>query len=201
MNLPPGVKYRVKEAGRTGRRRSIDTAVGSAQRAGRRTTDAVERDAMSMKDPVGAEDTGAEQLRGDIEQTRADLGDDVAALSEKVNPRARMNRAVGTVRGNVASATSRAREAAPRTARQAGRTVRDHRVPIAAGALALAGASATAVLSRRRAAKARAARKRAAAAPWSALAGAAVTAILARRQADKARTARTRAAAGPWFRR
>jgi hypothetical protein len=158
---------------------------------------------MSMKDPVGAQDTGTnnDQLRSDIEHTRADLGNDVAASSEKVNPRARMSRALGTARGNVASATSRARQTAPRTARQVGQTVRDHPVPVAAGALALAGASAAALLTRRRAVKARAASKRAAAGPWSALAGAAATALLARRRADKARTARTRAAAGPWFRR
>ena len=158
---------------------------------------------MSTKDSVGAQDTGAstEELRTDIEQSRADLGDDVAALNEKMNPRARMSRALGTARGNVASATSRARQAAPRTARQAGQTVRDHPVPVAAGALALAGATAAALLTRRRAAKARAASKRAAAGPLSALAGAAATVLLARRRADKARTARIRAAAGPWFRR
>lgn len=157
-----------------------------------------------MKDSVGAQNTGgssAEQLHTDIEETRADLGEDVAALSERVNPRTRMSRAVGTARGNVVSATSRARQAAPRTARQAGQTVRDHPAPLAAGALALAGAAATALFARRRAAKARAARRRAVAGPWSALAGAVASALLARRGADKARTARTRAAAGPWFRR
>jgi hypothetical protein len=157
---------------------------------------------MSMKDSVGAQDSGAstEQLRTDVEQTRADLGGDVAALSEKMNPRSRMSRAVGTARGTIASASSRARQAAPRTARQAGQTVRHNPVPVATGALALAGAAVTALLARRRAAKARAARKRAAG-PWSALAGAAATALLARRRAERARTARTRAAAGPWFRR
>jgi Protein of unknown function (DUF3618) len=158
---------------------------------------------MSTNDPVGPQETdiATEQLRTDIEQTRAQLGDDVTALNEKVNPRARFSRAVGTARGNVASATSRARHAAPRTARQAGQTVRDNPVPVAAGALAVAGAAATALFVRRRAAKAEAARKRAAAGPWSALAGAAATALLARRQAGKARTARVRAQAGPWFRR
>jgi MYXO-CTERM domain-containing protein len=157
---------------------------------------------MSTNDSVGAQDGGAstEQLRTEIEQTRAELGGDVAALSDKMNPRVRMRRAAGTARGTIASASSRARQAAPRTARQAGQTVRHHPVPTATGALALAGAAAAALLARRRAAKARAARKRAAA-PWSALAGAAATALLARRQAEKARTARTRAAAGPWFRR
>ena len=155
-----------------------------------------------MNDSDGARDTGTstEQLRTDIEQTRAELGNDVTALSEKVDPRTRMSRAVGTARGTVLSATSRAREAAPRTARQAGQTVREHRTPVAAGALALAGAAATAVFARRRAAKARAAKKAASAGSWSALAGAAVTALLARRRADQARTARTRAATGPWFR-
>jgi hypothetical protein len=152
-----------------------------------------------MKDSVGAQETSPEQLRAEIARTRADLGEDVSALSEKVSPRARMSRAVDTARGGVASAASRARQAAPGSARQAGQTVRDHPVPVAAGALALAGAAATALFTRRRAAKARAARKRASVRPWSALAGAAATALLARRQADKARTARTRAAAGPWF--
>ena len=101
---------------------------------------------MSTNDSVGAQDNGArtEQLPTDIEQTRTDLGDDVAALSEKTNPRARMNRAVGT----------------------AGDTVRAHPMPVAAGALALAGATATAFLARRRADKARTARTRALAGPW-----------------------------------
>jgi hypothetical protein len=123
---------------------------------------------MSMKVSVGAQDSGTitEQLRTDIEQTRADLGKDVAALTQKVNPRVRMSRAVGTARGNLASASSRARRAAPRTARQAGQTVRGNPVPVAAGALALTGATATALVIRRRAAKVRTARKQAAAGPW-----------------------------------
>lgn len=157
---------------------------------------------MSTNDSVGAQHTGStEQLGTDIEQTRADLGNDVAAVGEKMNPRARARRAVGTAGGTVVSATSRVRQAAPGTARRAGQTVREHPVPVAAGALALAGATATALLARRRAAKARAVRRRAAAGPWSALVGAAAVALLARRRADKARTARVRAAAGPWFRR
>ena len=119
---------------------------------------------MSTNDSVGAQDSGAstEQLRTDVDQTRADLGGDVAALSEKVNPRARMSRAMGTARGNVASATSRARQAAPRTAQ----TAREHPAPVAAGALALAGGAATALLARRRAERVRTARTRAAAGPW-----------------------------------
>jgi len=131
---------------------------------------------MSTNDSVGGQDNGA---RTDIRQTRTDLGDDAAALSEKTTPRAWMNRPVGT----------------------AGQTVRAHPVPVAAGALALAGATATALLARRRAARARAARKRTAAGQLSTLAGAAATALLARRRVDKARTARTRASAGRWFRR
>ena len=123
---------------------------------------------MSTNDSVGAQDSGAstEQLRTDVEQTRADLGGDVAALSEKMNPRTRMSRAVGTARGTIASASSRARQAAPRTARRAGQTVRGNPVPVATGALALAGAAATALLARRRAETARTARTRAAAGPW-----------------------------------
>jgi Protein of unknown function (DUF3618) len=158
---------------------------------------------MSTNDSVGAQDTGTstEQLRTDIEDTRAELSADVAALSDKINPRTRMSRAVGTARGNVVSATSRVRQAAPQTARQAGQAVRKYPVPVAGGALALAGGAATVLLLRRRAAKAEAARKRAAATPWSALAGAATAALLARRRAEKIRTARARAAAGPWFRR
>lgn len=156
---------------------------------------------MSTNDSVGAQDAGgtAEQLRTDVEQTRADLGDDVTALSEKLNPQARVRRAVGTARGTVMSATSRVRQAAPRTARQAGQGVRDNPVPVAAGALALVGATATAVVARRRTVKARkAARRRTAVASWPALAAA--TALLARRRTQKTRTARIRAAAGPWFR-
>jgi Protein of unknown function (DUF3618) len=158
---------------------------------------------MSTNDPVAAENAGTstEQLRTDIDQTRGQLGNDVAALSEQMTPRARISRAVGAARGNIGSAASRARQTAPRTARRAGQTVRDHPVPVAAGALALTGATATALLARRRAAKSRAARRRAAAGPWSALAGAAAAAFLARRRTDTRQTARIRAQAGPWFRR
>src|SRR4029450_578434 len=111
MNLQPAVN-RWRLPGIPASERYVDIAGGSLGGPPRCTRAPVERDAMSMKDSVGAQDTGTstEQLRTDIEQTRADLGDDVATLSAKMNPRARMSRALGTARGNIASATSRARQ-------------------------------------------------------------------------------------------
>jgi hypothetical protein len=100
-----------------------------------------------------------EHIRADIEQTRADLGDTVAALTDKVDPRTRVRGALSTMRSKTASGVAQVRQQAPQRARQAQQAVRNRPVAAAAaGALALAGAVAAVFLGRR-AAQARSARK------------------------------------------
>lgn len=107
-----------------------------------------------------APDGDPDQIRAGIERTRSELGDNVTALADKVDPRTRAKNAFSTVRTKAASATSRVTAAAPGKARQAGQTVRGNPAPTAGAVLVLAGAVAGAVLTRRRAAAARAARSR-----------------------------------------
>ncbi|MCU7730055.1 DUF3618 domain-containing protein [Actinoplanes sp. KI2] len=96
-----------------------------------------------------------EHIRADIEQSRADLGDTVTALTGKVDPQTRVRGALSSVRSRTASGVASVRAQAPRV----GRAVRNRPVPVAAGALALAAAVTGLVLGRR-AAKARSARGR-----------------------------------------
>jgi ElaB/YqjD/DUF883 family membrane-anchored ribosome-binding protein len=100
-----------------------------------------------------------EHILADIEQTRADLGDTVTALTGKVDPRTRMRGAVSDLRARTIAGVSRVRVQAPQRARQAQQAVRNRPVPAAVGVLTVAGA-VTAVLLGRRAAKARSARNR-----------------------------------------
>ena len=97
-----------------------------------------------------------ENVRAEVEQTRADLGDTVTALTGKVNTRARLRGAVSSMKTRSASGAPRVRTQAQR-AQQA---VRNRPVPAAVIALAAAGAVAAGILGRRRAAKARSARNR-----------------------------------------
>ena len=90
-----------------------------------------------------------EQLRADIEQTRSELGDNVTALADKVNPRSRARQAVAN-----------ARTKAPEQARRAGQAVRSNPKPAAAGLVAIAAAAAAAVFLGRRRAQARAVNNR-----------------------------------------
>jgi uncharacterized protein DUF3618 len=101
---------------------SYDTTAGGLQNAG------------LTGDPDG--------VRADIEQTRAELGDDVTALNDRGNPRSRMRRSASALRSRVSSA------------------VRGRPAPTTAVVLLIAGASTATVLVRRRAAAARAARNR-----------------------------------------
>ena len=99
-------------------------------------------------------------VRADIEQTRTELGDDVTALNDRVNPRSRMRRSASALRSRVSSAGSGMRTVAPQKVRQVGQAVRGRPAPATAVVLLIAGASTATVLVRRRAAAARAARNR-----------------------------------------
>jgi hypothetical protein len=99
-------------------------------------------------------------IRADLEQTRTELGDDVTALTDKVDPRSRMRRSASALRSRASSAGAGMRTAAPQKARQVGQAVRGRPAPITAIVLLIAGAGTATVLVRRRAAAARAARNR-----------------------------------------
>ncbi|CAO5158594.1 DUF3618 domain-containing protein [Frankia sp. AiPs1] len=84
---------------------------------------------------TGASSTSPDEIRSDIEATRARLGDDLDELSARVSPsqvagrtahdlRERVNTATNAVRPKVAAATGTATEKARHTADQAKATVR-----------------------------------------------------------------------------
>src|SRR4051812_6275425 len=85
-----------------------------------------------------------EHIRADIEQTRADLGDTVTALTDRVDPRTRVRGAVSDLKARTAAGVSRVRAQAPQRARQAQQAVRNRPVPAAVGALTVAAAVAAA---------------------------------------------------------
>ncbi|MFI5497073.1 DUF3618 domain-containing protein [Actinoplanes sp. NPDC051859] len=102
-----------------------------------------------------------EDIRADIENTRADLADTVTALTGKVNPRTRLRGALSNMKTKAAAGTSRVQQATPQQVRRARQAVQSRPVPVAAAtALTAAGTVAAVLISRRRAAKARAARNR-----------------------------------------
>lgn len=114
-------------------------------------------DSAAETDPVTAE---PDQIRAEIDRTRADLGETVTALSDKVNPRLRVRQAVTTAKTKATAGAAHVRTVAPRQARQAQQTVRDNPMPVAAGTLAVVAAVVALLVSRQRAAKAKAARNR-----------------------------------------
>jgi hypothetical protein len=101
-----------------------------------------------------------DMIKADIERTRAELAQDVDALTGKADPRQRARQALGTAKGKAAAAASRARTAGPQKARRAAQVARDNSKPTGAAVLLVLAAVATTVLARRRAAKARAAQTR-----------------------------------------
>ena len=88
-----------------------------------------------------------QQLRADIERTREDLGDTVAALAEKTDVKARAKEKVAEVRTNVTEKKTelmgRARESSPEGANSAATQVKtkaqDNPVPTAALAAFVGG--------------------------------------------------------------
>ncbi len=107
-----------------------------------------------------------DMIKADIERTRAELSEDVNALTGKSDPRQRARRALGTAKSKAATVASRARAVAPQKARQAGQVARGNSKPVGAAVLVILAAAATAVLARRRAANARATQTR-----WSRFTG------------------------------
>jgi ElaB/YqjD/DUF883 family membrane-anchored ribosome-binding protein len=107
--------------------------------------------ARALDDPnaAGAErpPEDPEQLRSDIERTRQDLGDTVAALAEKTDVKARAKEKVAEVRHNVSEKRTelmgRARESSPDGANSAAVQVREkaqaNPVPTAAIAALVGG--------------------------------------------------------------
>jgi ElaB/YqjD/DUF883 family membrane-anchored ribosome-binding protein len=69
--------------------------------------------------------SAVEDLRRDIDRTRADLGETAAALGAKADVKARAKERVHEIRENVAAKT-------PASASQAGEAVKQHPVPSAA---------------------------------------------------------------------
>ncbi|MFI5496991.1 DUF3618 domain-containing protein [Actinoplanes sp. NPDC051859] len=100
-----------------------------------------------------------ENVRAEIENSRANLGGTVTALHGATEPRTRFSGALSTVKAKTASGVSRVRDEAPQRARQARQAVQERPLPAAATALSAAGAVAVLLVARRRA-KARAARNR-----------------------------------------
>jgi triphosphoribosyl-dephospho-CoA synthetase len=109
-----------------------------------------------------------EAIRARIERARAELSDDVDASTAETGPRTRARQALATAKDKATAAASRTRAAARPKAQQAGQAVRGNpRTTTAATLLVVLAATAGTVLtSRRRAAKARAARSR-----WSRFTG------------------------------
>lgn len=109
-----------------------------------------------------SEFSDAEQLRAEIEETRADLADTVNALSAKLDVKARAKAKVDDVRATVTETVSQAKHSAPPPVQQSLDRAGAALVPAAAKAkpyqhqiLAAVGLAAViAILARRRAGRA-----------------------------------------------
>ena len=105
--------------------------------------------ARAVEEPTAAQQPpdDPQQLRADIERTRQDLGDTVAALAEKTDVKARAKEKVSEVRHNVTEKKTelmgRARESSPDGANSAAVQVRakaqENPVPTAALAAFVGG--------------------------------------------------------------
>jgi ElaB/YqjD/DUF883 family membrane-anchored ribosome-binding protein len=106
-----------------------------------------DRETSEATSPEGAaEARSPEEIRGDIEDTQAELGDTVEALAAKTDVKAQARQRVEEVKGNVQAKreefSGKAREATPDSARQGGQQViakvRENPAPVAlAGAVVL----------------------------------------------------------------
>jgi ElaB/YqjD/DUF883 family membrane-anchored ribosome-binding protein len=102
---------------------------------------------------VQADTPGSEQqrspgeIRAEIEETREELGDTVAALADKTDIKGQTQQRMAAVKENLArkrdELTAKARNATPDGAQQGGRqvvtTVRQHPAPVAVAGAAVAG--------------------------------------------------------------
>ena len=112
----------------------------------------------AVRSSVGAEGAESpEQLRDEIERTRQDLGDTVAALADKTDVKARAKERVAEVKQNVAGkrddVMSRARESTPDGAGSAAAQIKgkaqENPIPVAAAAAFVGGFIAGRISSRR----------------------------------------------------
>jgi ElaB/YqjD/DUF883 family membrane-anchored ribosome-binding protein len=78
-----------------------------------------------------SDEAGAEQIRTDIEQTRAELADTVDALSDKLNVKARAGDKAGEAKAKVSSAAAQAKAKAPEPVQHALETVGAKARPVA----------------------------------------------------------------------
>ena len=113
------------------------------------------QDEGAVRASVGTEDTA--QMRAEIEETREDLGETVAALAEKTDVKARAKEKLGGVRDSVAAkrteVTDRARETTPDGASSALSTLRaqaERNPLVTAAAAALIGGFLVGRLTKRR---------------------------------------------------
>jgi hypothetical protein len=109
--------------------------------ADRETSEATSPDTEAAK-----ESRSPEEIRAEIHDTQAELGDTVEALAAKTDVKAQARQRVEEVKGNVQAKreefTGKARDATPDSARQGGQQVlakvRENPAPVAmAGAIAL----------------------------------------------------------------
>ena len=78
-----------------------------------------------------SDEAGAEQIRTDIEQTRAELADTVDALSDKLNVKARAGDKAGEAKAKVSSAVAQAKAKTPEPVQHAFETVGARARPVA----------------------------------------------------------------------
>lgn len=78
-----------------------------------------------------SDQAGAEEIRTDIEQTRAELADTVDALTDKLNVRARAGDKVGEAKAKVSCAAAQAKVKAPEPVQRALESVGAKTGPVA----------------------------------------------------------------------
>jgi ElaB/YqjD/DUF883 family membrane-anchored ribosome-binding protein len=88
-----------------------------------------------------------EEIKADIDDTREELGDTVAALADKTDVKGQAQQRITEVKGNLQrkrqELADKARSATPESAQQGGQqivtTVKQHPAPVAIGGAVLAG--------------------------------------------------------------
>lgn len=102
--------------------------------------------------PAGYQGDDVQQLRREIELTRARLGAAVGQLAARADVKGRARARAAELAGRIKGAAARGRHAAPGSARQAlsrgASTAREHRAPISVAAGALLAVAALAIWQR-----------------------------------------------------
>jgi hypothetical protein len=96
---------------------------------------------------TGEQERSPEDIKADIEGTREELGDTVAALADKTDVKGQAQQRVAEVKENLQRKreefTAKAKSATPESAQQGGQqivtTVKQHPAPVAIGGAVLAG--------------------------------------------------------------